>query len=874
MSADSPLRVLIVEDHPADAELELRELRRGGINMVAQHVDSLPDLESSLDAFRPDVILCDYNLPGFDGVDALRVVRKRSRTLPFIFVSGSIGEERAAEALREGANDYVMKDRLNRLPVAVEQAVAARRAAEALHLSEERFRLVAQATNDGIWDWNVGSDETWLSERFRELFGLGPERETVSYEWWLENIHPDDQASVSRVLEDAMGGRGDFIVEYRFRRSDGTWAEVYDRGKVIDDGDGRPVRMIGALQDVGPRKAAERALRESERRFRSVAQTAKDAILIIDASGHITFSNPAVESIFGLPPAELNGRPVSALLGNPSPWSNERVMEFLSEEIRRTAPASIPVPLLTEDGVRIYADVSVSGWFLDGARYFTAVVRDVSDRHRRQERDRLITKYSRELLARPLEEMGAAARETLQDVAAEIDSECVCIAFLSADGTRVGDVIEWLEEAVGSACPAAGEPAESLQALLPSNGAKLAVPLLRNGALFGVIATRLRQPPGELREELEAFLRVIGELTATSFARKRAVEDLKRSRAVLAEAQSIARIGTYEKDLGDGQVRWSAELLGLYGIDPGAAISAEDIMAMIHPEDQARFRAACDEAAAGKAARTIEYRFLAPGGRQMTFELTISPVPDASGKTVQLFGIVQDITRRVSLERQVEQGNRIAALGRLAATIAHEFNNVLMGIQPFAELLRRKIGSADARSESAVDSILNSVKRGRNITHEILRFTQPSTPVVEPIEVNDWIRSLTEELQGVVGSRIEVDVRLAPGPLAIRGDRSQLTQVVSNLVYNARDAMPRGGRIILAIERLEESVQLSVTDEGEGIPAHVLPQIFEPLFTTKKSGTGLGLAVAYQIVQRYSGTITVESTPGAGTTFRLVIPLA
>ena len=402
----------------------------------------------------------------------------------------------------------------------------------------------------------------------------------------------------------------------------------------------------------------------------------------------------------------------------------------------------------------------------------------------------------------------------------------------------------------------------------------MAVPLSRSGTLAGVIAARLRHPPEGGREETEAFLRVIGELTATSFARRRAVEDLKRNRAVLAEAQSIARIGTCEKDLRDGQIRWSAELLALYGLDPAASISADEIIAMIHPEDQARFRAACDEAPAGSAPRTTEYRFLAADGRQMNFELTVSPVLDASGKVVQLLGIAQDITRRVALERQIEQGNRISALGRLAATIAHEFNNVLMGIQPFAEILRRRIGSDDTRSESAVNSILNSVKRGRNITQEILRFTQPSTPVVESIEVNDWISHLSEELQGVIGSKVDLDVRTASVPLTIRGDRSQLTQVVSNLVYNARDAMPRGGRIILSIERLDGSVQLSVADHGEGIAAHVLPQIFEPLFTTKKSGTGLGLAVAHQIVQRHSGSMTVESTPGKGTTFRLLIPMA
>jgi len=242
---------------------------------------------------------------------------------------------------------------------------------------------------------------------------------------------------------------------------------------------------------------------------------------------------------------------------------------------------------------------------------------------------------------------------------------------------------------------------------------------------------------------------------------------------------------------------------------------------------------------------------------------------------------------RRRLEDQLEKANRVASLGRLAATIAHEFNNVLMGISPFIELLRRG-DVAFERRLNALDHMTKAVQRGRRITEEILRFTNQPEPVFEAVELWPWSQAIAHELRPLLGPQYTFHIKAGDRDLRARADVGQLHQIVSNLVLNARDAMPGGGRITLCFRRepagasfrfgvvpqADTFAHLIVSDEGAGMSAETKRRIFEPLFTTKRHGTGLGLAITHQIVQRHGGAIFVESEPGSGTSFHIFLPLA
>ena len=262
-----------------------------------------------------------------------------------------------------------------------------------------------------------------------------------------------------------------------------------------------------------------------------------------------------------------------------------------------------------------------------------------------------------------------------------------------------------------------------------------------------------------------------------------------------------------------------------------------------------------------------------------------------SGRTATLV-LANDVTEKRRnqeesnrLQAQIEQSQRVESLGRVAATIAHEFNNVLMGIQPFAEVIQRNT-SADAKIKKAAGQIIHSVARGKRVTEDILRFTRAAEPVLQPVDLCDWIERLVPELRGMIGDRIEISVDFPKRPVIARCDPAQLQQVVANLAVNARDAIPGQGTIFIAIAPAREDtrsrsgtfppgmVLLSVRDTGSGMPREILDHIFEPLFTTKRTGTGLGLAVAQQVIARHGGLIHVESEPGKGTTVSMLLPAA
>jgi PAS domain S-box-containing protein len=225
----------------------------------------------------------------------------------------------------------------------------------------------------------------------------------------------------------------------------------------------------------------------------------------------------------------------------------------------------------------------------------------------------------------------------------------------------------------------------------------------------------------------------------------------------------------------------------------------------------------------------------------------------------------------VSEEEVSESGKRVAVLGRVAATMAHEFNNVMMGIGTFVEVLKRRKGQESV--DRAVHGIEGSIKRARTITDEILRYTRASKPVKAAIDVAAWLADFTAEAQAITGGATAI--RAEPG-LAIRGDVSQLNQVLVNLLINSRDAAAHKSPI--GIEASRESsgsfVEIVVADRGSGIPPEVLEHIFDPLFTTKPSGTGLGLAVVHQVVTAHGGSIRVQSEVGVGTEFHLLLPAA
>lgn len=358
-------------------------------------------------------------------------------------------------------------------------------------------------------------------------------------------------------------------------------------------------------------------------------------------------------------------------------------------------------------------------------------------------------------------------------------------------------------------------------------------------------------------------------------------ERLRQREAQLRQAQQTARIASWGWHIPSDTIEGSAELLEILDLDPADGLTLSELLAKyVHPDDRDRLVAACEAARAEDLPLDVEQRFRTPAGSERILHLRGQRVLDQHGNAVRIAGVVQDVTERRRLENRLLQAERVSSLGRLAASVAHEFNNVLMGIQPFVDLLTRKAGS-DPTVQLAAPRIADAVARGKRITQEILRFTRIAEPSRVAVNVAEWLQAFQPELEQLAGPAVTVTVESDPS-LTMLADAHQLRQVFANLVVNAHHAMPNGGRLDVratadtlrnANDRPIDAVHFTISDTGIGIPQETLRYIFEPLFTTRKfGGTGLGLAVASQVVQQHEGHIFAESTLGEGTTFHVVLP--
>jgi signal transduction histidine kinase len=237
--------------------------------------------------------------------------------------------------------------------------------------------------------------------------------------------------------------------------------------------------------------------------------------------------------------------------------------------------------------------------------------------------------------------------------------------------------------------------------------------------------------------------------------------------------------------------------------------------------------------------------------------------------------VIEDITERANLEEQLRLSEKMAAIGLLAAGVAHEVNTPLTGISSFTQMLLDRADPQDPRTQ-LLEKIERQTFRAAKIINSLLNLARPSGGEMGPVDLNATVADVLALLEHQFKmSRIQVRRELAPIPVVVRGVEYKLQQVFLNLLLNARDAMPKGGWVSVMTGVDGEDAIVELTDTGVGIPAEHLARIYDPFFTTKPEGrgTGLGLSVTYGIVQEHGGTLTCESDTNQGTRFRLVLPL-
>jgi len=265
------------------------------------------------------------------------------------------------------------------------------------------------------------------------------------------------------------------------------------------------------------------------------------------------------------------------------------------------------------------------------------------------------------------------------------------------------------------------------------------------------------------------------------------------------------------------------------------------------------------------------------GNRSLVLNIALAPLQDGQGQTGALV-VLEDVTARITLEEQLQQREKLSSIGLLAAGVAHEVNTPLTGVSSYTQMLLGMLNENDPK-HALLQKVRTQAERATNIVNNLLNFSRTGS-ATEFVEV-DVARVLDDTLQllepQLRRSQIEIVRSYAPDAPEAYGNAGKLQQVFTNLILNARDAIPDGGRIIVATETADDgSLIAEISDTGIGIAPENVAKIYDPFYTTKGvgQGTGLGLAVSYGIVQEHAGRITVDSTPGQGTTFRITLPTA
>ncbi len=410
----------------------------------------------------------------------------------------------------------------------------------------------------------------------------------------------------------------------------------------------------------------------------------------------------------------------------------------------------------------------------------------------------------------------------------------------------------------------------------------LGVPLRTPSSTIGVLVVQSYHRENAYDDRDLQFLSSVGGQIALAIERKRAEEKLRQSEArlrVLVE-QLPAVLWTVDRDFRFTSVLGSG--LAHLGLKPN------QIVGMLLGE----YFGTTDQNFAPIAAH---HRAIA--GERVPFSLEwkdnsyvchVEPLRDSSGKIQGAICMALDVTERKKLEEQFRQAQKMEAVGRLAGGIAHDFNNLLMVIQGYADLLAERIPAGDSLRRNA-EQIQVAAQRAAGLTQQLLAFSRKQILAPKVLNVSSVVIDMEKMLRRVIGEDIELQTSSALDLWLVKADRSQIEQVIMNLVVNARDAMPKGGRLTIETANVEfdatvshptaaipagKYVMLAVTDNGCGMDEKTKAHIFEPFFTTKEKGkgTGLGLATVYGVVKQSGGFVWVYSEEGHGTTFKIYLP--
>ena len=613
------------------------------------------------------------------------------------------------------------------------------------------------------------------------------------------------------------------------------------------------------------RVQAQEALRESEERYRTVAETASDAIIAIDDKSTILFANSATQEVFGYTPEELIGQPLTALMpANMRHRHNAGLQRYLSTGEKHLNWDAAELPGVHKSGRDIPLEVSFGQYSKAGKQYFTGFARDITQR-----------KNAEQALRRSEEQFRALANSVPQLVwMANADGWIFWYnqRWYEYTGTTAEQMQGWGWQSVHDPATLPDVLQRWRESLATSTPFEMVFPLKGADGRFRSFLTRVNP----IRNDGGQIIRWFGTNTDIS-AQQEILQALRVSQESLRAALMASDTGTFRwNPKTDEFLHFDDNLKRLFGIPREERVSkTEDFIRRVHPEDRPMLEPAV-EACRNGADFEMEYRVILPDG-SIRWLYDRAKMEFENGRPMYLVGACTDITARKLSEQALLQTEKLAAAGRLAATVAHEINNPLEAVTNyiFLALRSKDLPPTVKRHLQIADQELSRVT---HIAQQTLGFYRATTgPVsVDAKELVQDVLRIYERKFSYKNLTIETEVE--PG-LTVYGAPGELKQVLSNLVANALDASVEGGKIRVRAKSWKRAghrgAAITVADSGTGMSREVVEKAFTAFFTTKKDiGTGLGLWASKNIVEKHHGSIRIRSWQGkhSGTIVRIVLP--
>ena len=602
--------------------------------------------------------------------------------------------------------------------------------------------------------------------------------------------------------------------------------------------------VIG-IENVYPRRVTKELL-SVKKHFEVIIDKISEGILEFGPKGRVLYANPAALSIIALPEEQLLGRNFAELFPAPRRQKILTLFESLDKgtgTIGQESPMTLNARLLTMDIVPVEKD---------GSRA-VAILRDITERKLQEE-----TLQASETRLRRLIEKNA---DSLMIVSPD---NIVRFANPSAK-TLFG---ESLTELTGG----------KFQFPLPT-GESTEIELI--DTMGNTVVAEMRAVAMEWEGE-KAHLASLRDITARKRAERALRESEDKYRTILENMEE----GYYEVDLAGNFTFLNDAMCKIRGY------SREELMGMSNREYMTKktakevFKAFSNVYTTGEPAKNLKWETIRKDGTKGYVETSASLIRDSEGDPTGFRGIVRDISEKYKFEVQLQQAQRMESIGTLAGGIAHNFNNLLMGIQGNASIMLLDIDSNNPRHKNLMN-IEKLVENGAKLTGQLIGYAREGKYEVNLVNLNQLVK-WTSETFGMTKKEITVHQELSEKLYGIKADQGQIEQVLLNLYVNAADAMPGGGDLFVKTINVADKditgkpyevkpgnyVLLIVRDTGVGMDKETKERIFEPFFTTKglASGTGLGLASAYGIIKGHGGYIDVDSKIGEGTTFSICLP--